>query len=92
MPGNPPLSGKPTSRCKAAQPKHAPRQPHCNSIQADSGQPTVLAKPAIRVMPVMAPRAPWPYRRTSVAKAASYRPEPMATPISAQAANNPTGP
>ena len=90
--GSQPLSGTPTSKCNAAQPAHAPRQPHCVSIQADSGQPTVLANPAINVMPVMAPRAPWPYSRTSVANAASYRPDPMATPISTQAANRPTGP
>ena len=65
------LSGTPSSRCNAAQPKQAPRQPHCTSIHADKGQPTVLANPAISVMPVMAPRAPLPYSRTSVAKAAS---------------------
>jgi hypothetical protein len=28
--------------------------------QAESGQPTVLAKPAISVMPVIAPREPVP--------------------------------
>jgi hypothetical protein len=52
----------------------------------------VLAKPAISVMPVMVPRASCPYSRTSDANAASYRPLPMATPISAQAANRLTGP
>ena len=37
----------------------------------ENGQPTVLAKPAISVMPVMLLRESCPYRRTSVAKAAS---------------------
>lgn len=49
----------------------APRQPKCDSSAADTGQPTVLAKPANKVMPVMALRACWPCRRTTVAKAAS---------------------
>ena len=34
--------------------QQAPRQPKACSSAADSGQPTVLAKPAISVMPVMA--------------------------------------
>jgi hypothetical protein len=52
----------------------------------------VLAKPAIRVMPVIGLRAAAPYSRTSVANAASYRPAPIARPITAQAANSATGP
>jgi len=44
------------------------RQPQCSCIQCVSGQPTVLAKPASKVMPVMAVRACCPYRRTTVAK------------------------
>ncbi len=50
------FKGMPSAKCSAAQPRQAPRQPHCVSNQADSGQPTVLAKPAIRVMPVIALR------------------------------------
>ena len=62
------------------------------SIQADKGQPTVLAKPAISVMPVMARRDSLPNSRTSAAKAASYRPQPIASPITAQAAASDHGP
>jgi hypothetical protein len=69
--GNDAFSGSPSSRCRAAQVKQAPRQPNCASSNADSGQPTVLAKPAISVMPVMALRESCPYSRTSVANAAS---------------------
>jgi hypothetical protein len=54
--GNAAFSGNPSSRWAAAQPAQAPRQPHRASIQADRGQPTVLANPATSVMPVMAPR------------------------------------
>lgn len=69
--GNKALSGSPSARCSAAQPKQAPRQPNCCSSKVDRGQPTVLAKPAISVMPVMGLREAWPYSPTSVAKAAS---------------------
>ena len=55
----------------AAHAMHATRQPSAPAIQAVSGQPTVLAKPAMSVMPVMGVRAAWPCRRTSVANAAS---------------------
>ena len=51
------LSGRPISRCAAAQAKQVLRQPMVSSPQAVSGHPTVLAKPASRVMPVMARRA-----------------------------------
>ena len=54
------LSGMPRTRCNAAQLKHAPRQPTWLSSSADSGQPTVLANPAISVMPVMTLREPVP--------------------------------
>ncbi|MCY1554952.1 hypothetical protein D9M68_915660 [compost metagenome] len=54
------LSGSPSSRCRPAQHRQAPRQPSSCSSHAVSGQPTVLAKPAIRVMPVMLLRASWP--------------------------------
>ena len=40
--------------------QQAPRQPRLCSSAAVSGQPTVLAKPAIKVMPVMALRASLP--------------------------------
>jgi hypothetical protein len=43
----------PTTRCSSAHAKHAPRQPTWASSKVDSGQPTVLAKPAISVMPVI---------------------------------------
>ena len=65
------FSGTPSTRWSAAQVKQAPRQPMCVSRKAESGQPTVLAKPAISVMPVIAPRASRPYSRTSAAKPAS---------------------
>jgi hypothetical protein len=55
----------------AAQPRQAPRHPKLSLSSADSGQPTVLAKPAIRVMPVIGPRASRPKSAVSVAKAAS---------------------
>jgi hypothetical protein len=42
--------------CAAAQAKHVPRQPIASRPNELSGQPTVLAKPAIRVMPVIALR------------------------------------
>ena len=54
------LIGRQTRRLSAAQPKHAPRQPKLPSSQAESGHPTVLANPAINVMPVMALRASRP--------------------------------
>ncbi|MCY1377255.1 hypothetical protein D9M69_648170 [compost metagenome] len=63
--------GRPITRCKAAHTRHAPRQPTEVSSQADSGHPTVLENPANSVMPVMARRASWPCRRTTVANAAS---------------------
>ena len=55
--GNPLCSGRPSTRCSAAQPRQVPRQPNVSSPHCVSGQPTVLAKPAISVMPVMALRA-----------------------------------
>ena len=54
--GSEAFSGKPSTRCSPAHAKHAPRQPICASSSVDSGQPTVLAKPAISVMPVIALR------------------------------------
>lgn len=86
------FSGAPSTRCSPAQTRQAPRQPISASSQALRGQPTVLAKPATSVMPVMAVRDRTPYSRTSVANAASYRPDPMATPSNSQAASRPNGP
>ena len=80
-------SGNPITRCRAAQAMQAPRQPTVLSRYADSGHPTVLANPANKVMPVIARRASWPWSRTPVAKAASYRPLPIATPMTAHARN-----
>ena len=54
------LIGRPIRICAAAQAKQVLRQPMVSSPQADSGQPTVEANPAISVMPVMAPRAASP--------------------------------
>jgi len=54
------LSGKPIRTCNPAQIKQAVRHPYCASSSADNGQPTVLAKPAISVMPVIGPRAALP--------------------------------
>jgi len=52
--------GSPITMCSAAQIRHAARQPNCASRNAESGHPTVLAKPAIKVMPVIGPRAARP--------------------------------
>ena len=90
--GSAAFKGSPSTRCKAAQVRQAPRHPNAPSSPVDSGQPTVLAKPAISVMPVMLLRESRPYRRTSVANAASYSPLPMPMPITIQAAKRPAGP
>src|SRR3546814_7603351 len=82
------FSGIPTNRCSAAQLRQAVRQPNSTSSQAERGQPTVLAKPANKVIPVMALRAWLPYSFTTVEKAASYKPMPMPAPISSQAMKN----
>src|SRR4051812_49655924 len=47
------LSGRPISILAAAQAKQVSRQPIWARPQAVSGQPTVDAKPAISVMPVI---------------------------------------
>ena len=49
--------GRPITRCSIAQARHAPRQPNAWMKDALNGQPTVLAKPANSVMPVIALRA-----------------------------------
>lgn len=54
------FSGNATARWISAQPRQASRQPHVASISPESGQPTVLAIPAMRVMPVIGPRASLP--------------------------------
>jgi hypothetical protein len=46
--------------CAAAQAKQVLRQPIVSSPHAVSGHPTVEAKPAIRVMPVIERRAASP--------------------------------
>ena len=51
------LMGKPIRTFAAAQTRQVSRQPMVSSPHWVSGQPTVLAKPAIRVMPVIARRA-----------------------------------
>jgi len=58
--GSQAFSGKERKRWISAQPRQASRHPHVASIIPESGQPTVLAKPAIRVMPVIGPRASLP--------------------------------
>ena len=54
------FKGSPITMCSAAQMRHAARQPNYASRNAESGHPTVLAKPAIKVMPVIGPRAARP--------------------------------
>ena len=54
------LIGRPIRICAAAQAKQVLRQPMVSSPQADSGHPTVEAKPAISVMPVIERRAASP--------------------------------
>jgi len=51
------FNGKPTTRCRPLQTQQAPRQPSHPSSSADTGHPTVLAKPAIKVIPVIMRRA-----------------------------------
>ena len=51
------LMGRPIRICAAAQAKQVLRQPMVCSPQAVSGHPTVEAKPASSVMPVMERRA-----------------------------------
>ena len=78
--------------CRTAQVRHASRQPQESSIHAVSGQPMVLAKPAISVMPVMGPRAPRPNNPASVENATSYRPKAMPIPITTHPAAMPQVP
>ncbi len=54
------LSGRPSKICAAAHAKQVLRQPMVSSPQAVSGHPTVEAKPAISVMPVIDRRAASP--------------------------------
>ena len=54
------FNGSPITDCSAAQMRHVARHPNCASRKADSGHPTVLAKPAIKVIPVIGPRAARP--------------------------------
>jgi hypothetical protein len=54
------LSGSPIRMCAAAQAKQVLRQSICSSPIAVSGQPTVEAKPAISVIPVIERRAASP--------------------------------
>src|SRR4051812_44781532 len=50
------LSGNPIKTCRRAHARQAPRQPNASMNKALAGQPTVLAKPANSVIPVMALR------------------------------------
>ena len=86
------FSGSPSTRCSPAQARQAPRQPTTSSSTAETGQPTVLAKPAIRVIPVIGPRAARPYSPASAANAASYSPIEMPTPITSQPSSMTHGP
>jgi hypothetical protein len=65
------LNASPITICNAAQMKHVARQPNCASRKADNRHPTVLAKPAIKVIPVIGPRAARPYSLVSMTKAGS---------------------
>ena len=51
------LSGRPIRICARAQAKQVSRQPIVSRPKAVSGHPTVLAKPASRVIPVIDLRA-----------------------------------
>ncbi|CEP35579.1 Putative uncharacterized protein [Halomonas sp. R57-5] len=61
------------------------RHPNSFSNKAVSGQPIVLANPASSVTPVIEARALRPNSRPRVAKAASYSPIAMPTPVISQA-------
>src|SRR5436190_21798214 len=63
----------------------APRHPISASSNPVSGQATVLAKPAISVMPVIGARASLPYAAASAENADSYRPMDIPTPITSHA-------
>ena len=54
------FNGSPTTQVQRRPGQAGAAPADCASSQADSGQPTVLAKPAISVMPVMALRESWP--------------------------------
>ena len=54
------LIGRQTTRLSAAQPRQAPRHPKLSLSSAESGHPMVLAKPVIKVMPVIDARASRP--------------------------------
>ncbi len=54
------LIGRPIRICAAAHAKQVLRQPMWSSPSAVSGHPTVEAKPAISVMPVIGRRAALP--------------------------------
>jgi len=54
------FKGRPIRICAAAHAKQVLRQPMLCSPKAVSGHPTVEAKPAIRVMPVIDRRAASP--------------------------------
>src|SRR3546814_5348923 len=59
--GSEAFSGIPTNRCRAAQLRQAVRQPHSTASKAERGTPTVLAKPAHKVIQVIVLRAWLPY-------------------------------
>src|SRR5206468_10060165 len=65
------FSESPIRMCSPAHMRQAPRQPKWPSKKAENGQPTVLAKPAISVIPVIGPRAARPYSPVRVANAGS---------------------
>jgi hypothetical protein len=56
------FNGSPSTTCNAAHARQAPRHPSCASSSVVSGQPIVLANPAMSVMPVITLRARWRYR------------------------------
>ena len=78
--------------CTTAHVMHAPRHPIAWSSHADSGQPIVLAKPAISVMPVIGVRASCPYIVASAANAVSYKPSAMPRPSTIHANPSDHGP
>ncbi|MCY1435287.1 hypothetical protein D9M71_513770 [compost metagenome] len=66
----------------------AVRQPNCSITNATTGQVKVVAKPEIRVIPVMALPARSAYSAPSVAKSASYSPIAIPAPMTTQARKN----
>ena len=81
-------AARPSAGSPAASGRRRPAAGRASPVMPISAAPrvqnTVLAKPATRVMPVMLGPASLPSRPPTVAKAASYRPIDMPTPMMVQ--------